>query len=101
MLWWGYAQGLGLDLLADLLQTAQPSHVVLLQTANARRNLPAEPFWAAGDGPGQVPAPASIILQLQAVGQLHAEGAATAQKVLGVLLSPSLALESISSANLA
>ncbi|CAL8467483.1 g7021 [Coccomyxa elongata] len=84
----GWIKGLGLDLLADLLQTAQPSHVVLLQTANARRNLPAEPFWAAGDGPGQVPAPASIILQLQAVGQLHAEGATTTQKALGAPAAP-------------
>ncbi|BDA42877.1 Polynucleotide 5'-hydroxyl-kinase NOL9 [Coccomyxa sp. Obi] len=85
----GWIKGLGLDLLADLLQTARPSHVVLLQTANVRRNLPAEPFWAARAGPGQVPAPASTILLLQAVGQLHSdEAAATAQKLPGTPAAP-------------
>lgn len=80
-------QGLGFDLLADLLQNAGPSHVVLLQTANPRRNLPAEIFWAPVGGPAQMPAPAYVLLQLQAVGQLPPAPAAPAQQLPGALLT--------------
>ncbi|EIE24487.1 hypothetical protein COCSUDRAFT_40871 [Coccomyxa subellipsoidea C-169] len=83
----GWIKGLGFDLLADLLQNAGPSHVVLLQTANPRRNLPAEIFWAPAGSPAQVPAPACV-LQLQAVGQLPPAPAAPAQQLPGAPPAP-------------
>lgn len=49
---WGAAQtshpsvqGLGLDILVELLQALQPSHVLQLQSPNAKRNLPGGAFW--------------------------------------------------------
>ncbi len=83
-----------------------PGDLTALAKVDAIVECSAEPSALAGVhepmtavGPGQVPAPASIILQLQAVGQLHADGAAKSQKALGVLLlSTALPESSICSA---
>ena len=65
-------QGLGEDVLADILRCSRPSHVVTMQTPNARRNVPDGCFWAApGEGNGPLAAPAAAaqaaITQLPAV----------------------------------
>ena len=65
-------QGLGEDVLADVLRACRPSHVVTLQTPNLRRNLPAGHFWLLPDddsGPLAAPVAAAqaAIVQLPAV----------------------------------
>ena len=65
-------QGLGEDVLADVLRCSRPSHVVTLQTPNARRNLLGGQFWlaqGADSGPLAVPAAAAqaAVVQLPAV----------------------------------
>lgn len=65
-------QGLGEDVLADVLRCSRPSHVIMLQTPNACRNVPLGRFWLAGDdaiGPLAAPGAAqqAAIIQLPAV----------------------------------
>ena len=64
-------QGLGLDVLAALLRRISPSHVVVLATGNANKDLPSGTFWqlpeAAGPEAGVAPrqgesAPALVVL---------------------------------------
>ena len=38
-------QGIGLQCLEDVLALVAPSHVVMLQSTSARKNLPRHPFW--------------------------------------------------------
>jgi hypothetical protein len=75
-------QGLGFDTLCSLLQGFPLTHVVLLQTLTARRNLEPRAFWRDGiaedRGPEDVLATPAI-LQIPAVGQA-ASAAATADQ---------------------
>lgn len=69
---WTCMQGLGEDVLADVLRCSRPSYVVTLQTPNARRNLPGGHFWLAqgvDGGPLAMPIAAAraAIIQLPAV----------------------------------
>ena len=41
----GAVQGLGLEVLAQVLDSARPSHVLQLQTVNPNNNLPPEAWW--------------------------------------------------------
>jgi polynucleotide 5'-kinase involved in rRNA processing len=42
----GWVKGMGLSMLADLVQAVRPATVLNLQSGNARKDLPAGPFWA-------------------------------------------------------
>ena len=57
----GGVQGTGLEVLTDVLQAIRPSHVVMLQTDSARKNLPSHPFWIQ-DHSGTRPAPQLFLL---------------------------------------
>lgn len=75
-------QGLGEDVLADVLRMCRPSHVVTLQTPNLRRNLPAGQFWLLPDddsGPLAAPVAAAqaAIVQLPAVASQSPAGSIT------------------------
>ena len=77
-------QGLGEDVLGDVLRCSRPGHVIMLQTPNARRNVPPGRFWLAGDGDvgGALALPAGAqlasIVQLPAVESQAPLGSATA-----------------------
>ena len=77
-------QGLGEDVLGGVLRCSRPSHVIMLQTPNARRNVPPGRFWLAGgdDGGGALALPAGAqlasIVQLPAVASQTPLGSATA-----------------------
>ena len=65
-------QGLGEDVLADVLRCTRPSHVVTLQTPAPRRNVPQGQFWLtdhSAAGPLAPPAVAqhAAVIQLPAV----------------------------------
>ena len=44
-------QGIGYDVLAGILQAVRPTHVVLLQTGNPTKDLPAAHFWQSAAEP--------------------------------------------------
>lgn len=77
-------QGLGEDVLEDVLRCSRPGHLIMLQTPNARRNVPPGQFWLAGDDDGggalALPAGAQLasIVQLPAVASQGSLGSATA-----------------------
>ena len=77
-------QGLGEDVLGDVLRCSRPGHVIMLQTPNAGRNVPPGRFWLAGDDDGggalALPAGAQLasIVQLPAVESQAPLGSATA-----------------------
>ena len=52
---------MGLEVLTDVLQAIWPSHVVMLQTDSARKNLPDHPFWIQ-DHSGARPIPQLFLL---------------------------------------
>ena len=65
-------QGLGEDVLAEVLCYTRPNHVVTLQTPTPRRNVPQGLFWLEEDGAaGPLAAPAvaqqATVIQLPAV----------------------------------
>ena len=65
-------QGLGEDVLADVLRCIRPSHVVTLQTPTPRRNVPEGHFWLKEDSTaGPMAAPSAVqqatVIQLPAV----------------------------------
>ena len=64
-------QGLGEDVLADVLRCTRPSHVVTLQTPNPRRNVPQGQFWLTKDSAAG-PLAASPVAQQATVIQLPA-----------------------------
>ena len=75
-------QGLGQDLLAEILQAASPQHVIMLQMPNARRNLPPEPFWVLPGPPSALQqAQQPRIVQLPALAQPAQDGACFLQHV--------------------
>ena len=64
-------------MLGDILRSAAPDHVIMLQTPNPRHNLEPEPFWvlpgppSCSGGAAQLPS----IAQLPALEQPPGEGA--------------------------
>lgn len=65
-------QGLGEDVLADVLRCTRPSHVVMLQTPTPRRNVPQGQFWLTEDSAAGPLAPPAAAQQEAAVIQLPA-----------------------------
>ena len=58
-------------MLSDILRSAAPGHVIMLQTPNPRHNLPPEPFWVLPGPPSCAiqPAASHRILELPALPQ--------------------------------
>jgi len=71
----GWVKALGLDLLVDLISATSPTHVVALQSDNARRNLPPGRFWEA---PGALPGTGPLLEEAPGIGaQAEASAAAS------------------------
>ena len=64
-------QGIGLEVLTGIFQAVQPTHVVMLQTGNPAKDLPATPFWAeprACTSAAVLPLPAVVASDSQSPG---------------------------------
>ena len=61
-------QGLGYEVLAQVLESVGPSHVLQLNTLNPNNNLPSDLWWLAEGLPA---APGPFLYQLPSVGVLQ------------------------------
>ena len=61
-------QGLGEDVLADVLRCTRPSHVVTLQTPTPRRNVPQGLFWLTEDSAAGPLAASPVAQQATVIG---------------------------------